>query len=80
MLKCNILIFIIKVIPLIFQETFDNLATVDETMVYYFEPKHKSLNRMVASENEKRRSIAERLRAVKKVLYVISIDNKVHIM
>ena len=75
MLKCNILIFIIKVVPLIFQETFDNLATDDETMVYYFEPKHKSLNILsVASENEKRHSIAKRLRAVKKVLYVISFD------
>ena len=71
---------LLKLYPKYTKKTFDNLVTGDETWVYYFEPKRKSSNRIWASKNAKRPSIAKRLRTVKKVLYVIFFDNKGPVM
>ena len=54
----------------------NNLVTGDETWAYYFEPKRKCSNRVLATKNAVRPNIAKRQRTVKKVLYVIFFDNK----
>ena len=49
-------------------------------MGYYFELKPKCSNRVWATKNAVRPSIAKRQRTVKKVLYVIFFDNKGPVM
>ena len=58
------------------KKAFDNLVAVDETWVYYFEPKQKCSNRIWATKNALCPIIAKRTWTVKKVLYVIFFDNK----
>jgi hypothetical protein len=44
--------------------------------VYFFEPKRKCSNQILATKNGRRPSNAKRIRTVRKVKYVISFDNK----
>ena len=67
---------LLKKYPKYSKKAFDNLVTGDETWVYFFEPKRKCSNRIWATQNAKRPSIAKRIRTVRKVLYVIFFDNK----
>ena len=55
---------------------FDNIGTGDETWVYYFEPKRNCSNRIRATKNAWRPSLAKWIQTVKKVLYVISFPHK----
>lgn len=71
---------LLKMYPKYNKKAFDNFVTGDETWVYYFEPKRKCSNRIWATKNAKRPSIAKRQRTVKKVLYVIFFDNKGPVM
>ena len=57
--------------PKFSQKSFTNLITGDETWVHYFEPKRKVSNKIWATKNARRPSIAKRTRTVKKVLYAI---------
>ena len=52
----------------IVKKAFDNTVTGDETWVYYLEPKRKDANRVLATKNDRRPSIAKRILTVKKVL------------
>ena len=67
---------LLKKYPKYSKKAFDNLVTGDETWVYFFEPKRKCSNRIWATKNARRPSIAKRIRSVRKVLYVILFDNK----
>ena len=49
-------------------KAFDNIVTGDEAWVYDFEPKRKVANRIWATKNARRPSIAKRIRAVKKIV------------
>ena len=57
----------LKMSPKYSKKPFNNLVTGDETWVYYFELKCNYSNRVWATENSVRRSIAKRQRTVKKV-------------
>ena len=67
---------LLKMYPKYSEKAFDNKVTGDETWVYYFEPKRKVANRIWATKNARRPSIAKRIRTVKKVLYAIFFTNK----
>ena len=62
---------LLKMYPKYSKKAFDNIVTGDETWVYYFEPKRKVANRIWATKNARRTSIAKRIRTVKKVLHAI---------
>ena len=60
---------LLKMYPKYSKKVFDNIVTGDETWLYYFEPKRKVANRVWATKNARRKSIAKRIRTVKKVMY-----------
>lgn len=62
---------LLKIYPKYSKKAFTNVVTGDETWVHYYEPKRKVSNRIWATKNTRRPSIAKRLRTVKKVLYAI---------
>ena len=62
------------------KKVFDNLVTGDENWVDYFEPKRKCSNRVWATKNARRPTIAKRTRTLKKILYVIFFDCKGPVM
>ena len=64
----------------ILKKKFNNLVTRDETWVYYFKLKRKCSDRVWATKNAVRPSVAKRQRTVKKVLYVIFFDNEGPVM
>ena len=62
---------LLNMYPKFSQKSFTNLITGDETWVHYFEPKRKVSNKIWATKNARRPTIAKRTRTVKKVLYAI---------
>lgn len=62
---------LLKMYPKFSKKSFTNLITGDETWVHYFEPKRKVSNKIWATKNARRPSIAKRTRTVKKVLYAM---------
>ena len=69
-----------KMFPKYSKLSLNDLVTGDETWVYYFEPKRQCFNIVLVSKNAVRPSIGKRQGTVKKVLYVIFLDNKGQVM
>ena len=65
-----------KMFPKYSKQSLNDLVTGDETWVYYFEPKRQCFKIVLVTKNTVRPSIGKRQRTVKKVLYVIFLDNK----
>jgi histone-lysine N-methyltransferase SETMAR len=58
------------------KKQFANVATGDETCVYYFEPLRKVSNKIWATKHNKRLIIAKRSLSAKKVLYEVFFTGK----
>lgn len=67
---------LLKLYPEFQQRRFSNVWTVDETWVHFFQPTRKCSNKIWATKNARRPSIAKRLTSVKKVMYAIFFNSR----
>lgn len=67
---------LLKLYPKFSQRTFSNLVTGDETWVHYFQPTRKSSNKIWATKQASRPSVAKRILSVKKVMYAVFFNSR----
>ena len=67
---------LLKKYPQFNQRTFSNIWTVDETWVHFYQPTRKCSNKIWATKNERRPSIAKRTISMKKVMYAIFFNSR----
>ena len=65
---------LLKMFPLYKRKQFSDIITGDETWVHFFEPTRKINNKIWATKNCRRPTIAKRLISAKEVMFVIFFD------
>ena len=66
----------LKKYPKFNQRTFSSISTVDETWVLFYQPNRKCSNKIWATKNVRRPSIAKRTTNMKKVMYAIFYNSR----
>lgn len=71
---------LLKLYPKYDKKKFSDLITGDETWVHFFEPTRKVSNKIWATKNCRRPTIAKRILSVKKAMFVIFFDIRGHVV